>query len=139
MAGLGPEATDRAADMACANHADFQLGSWGGLTRGGRRLEYRLEDDRARGTYQCAATAINSDLIEHQHTNCELQPVESCPPDKPQNGYKSSPGIGARRELIPLNSGGLRRIYLGAVDGAAFVFGSEGRAGTSSFTLHCAT
>jgi hypothetical protein len=88
MACFDPEATDCAADMARAYNADFQLGSWGGLTRGGRRLEYRLEDERACGTYQYAATAINSDMIEHQHTNCELQPIESCPPDKPQNGYK---------------------------------------------------
>ena len=63
MACFDPEATDCAADMARTYNADFQLGSWGGLTRGGRRLEYRLEDERARGTNQCAAT---SDSFEHQ-------------------------------------------------------------------------
>ena len=81
MACLDPEASDRAADMARTNNADFQLGTWGGLTRCGRRLEYRLEDERACGAQQCAATAINSDMLEHhQHTNCELQQIESCPP-----------------------------------------------------------
>lgn len=73
MARLGPEATDRAANMTRANNADFHLGTRGRLTQCGRRLEYPLEDEHSRTGQQRAASAINSDMIEHRHTNCELQ------------------------------------------------------------------
>ena len=47
MAGLDPEAADRAADMARADNADFHLGSRGRLTRCGRRQKNPLDDERS--------------------------------------------------------------------------------------------
>jgi hypothetical protein len=77
MACLGPEATDRAANMARTDNTDFHLGTRGCLTRCGHRLEHPLEDERSCSAQQRAATAINSDMLEHQHTNCELQEILS--------------------------------------------------------------
>ena len=96
MACLDPEATDRAADMARTDNADCQLGTWGGLTRCGRRLKYRLEDERACGDKQCAAIAINSDMLEHQHTiaNCS----KSCP--ALQEDHNAKRIVDSRPELV---------------------------------------
>jgi hypothetical protein len=46
-------------------------------------------------------------------------------------------GMLLTHELLLSSSGQL--IYLGAADGAAFFFVSEGIGGTSSSTLHCST
>lgn len=116
MACLDPEATDRAPDMTRADDADFHLRTRGRLTRRGRRLEDPLEDERCRTGQQRAAPAINGDMIEHRHTNCELQdesscfsrfPALSCSPHREhyynaKSGHKEPPGNGARTELIPM-------------------------------------
>ena len=68
MACLGPETTDRATDMARADNPDFRCGAGGRLARCGRRSEHPLEDEGSCNTQQRAATAINSDMLGHQHT-----------------------------------------------------------------------
>jgi hypothetical protein len=46
-------------------------------------------------------------------------------------------GMVLTHELLRCHRG--QRVYLGSADGAAFLFGSGGMAGTSSATLHCLT
>ena len=73
MTCLGPELPDRAADMARADNADFHLGPGRRLTQCRRRLKRRLEDEHSRNAQQRAASAIDSDMLDHRHTNCELR------------------------------------------------------------------
>ena len=73
MACLGPEATDRAADMARTDNADFHRGAGGRLARCGPRSEHPLEDEGSRNAQQRAAAAIDSDMLGHQHTICECR------------------------------------------------------------------
>jgi len=72
MTCLGPELPDRAADMAGADDADFHLAGGrltGCLTYCSRRSEYALQRESSRGAEQRAATAIDSDMLDHLHTN----------------------------------------------------------------------
>ena len=69
MAGLDPELADRAADMAGADNADFHLGAGSRLTQCRRRSEYALQREGPRSAEQRAATAIDSDMLDHLHTN----------------------------------------------------------------------
>src|SRR5258708_4839231 len=69
MACLDPELADRAADMACADNADFHLGTGSRLTQCRRRSEGSLKHERSRSAQYCAATAIDSDILAHVHTN----------------------------------------------------------------------
>src|SRR5215472_14935568 len=74
MACLDPETTDGAADMARTDNADFHFGT-GRLTGCGHGLEHPLEDERSCNAQKRATTAINGDMLRHQHTNCGLQQI----------------------------------------------------------------
>src|SRR5438874_2417457 len=73
MVCLDPETTDGTADMARADNANLQLRRGGCLTGGGRPLERHLEKQRSGTSQERPPGAINTDTLEHQPTNCELQ------------------------------------------------------------------